>query len=105
LSTDQPPITLPSVLATAIGNPSAALVATALCIGMLHPVMNGTEMKPPPAPTSPETAPMTPPATRRPPVPGIWRDASVFLLRSICVAENATKMANSRARAAPLTSG
>ena len=36
----------------------AAEVATALWIGTLHQVMNGTDMKAPPAPTMPDSRPM-----------------------------------------------
>src|SRR5258706_15543914 len=98
-------MTLPSVLASAIGKPSAALVATALWIGTLHQVMNGTEMKPPPAPTRPDTAPITPPATKRPAVPGNCRVGRGLRLNSIRVAEKLTSSANITARAEPLTRG
>jgi hypothetical protein len=96
---------LPSVFATAIGKPSAALVATALCMGTLHQVMKGTEMKPPPAPTRPDKVPIAPPATKRPAVPGICRCGEGCLLRNICVAEKPTKAAKRNASARPLTSG
>ena len=41
-----------------MGKPSAALVATALCMATLHQVMNGTLTKPPPAPTMPDNSPI-----------------------------------------------
>ena len=72
----RPPIRLPTVLAAAMGKPSAALVAIAWWIGTLHHVMNGTETNPPPAPTSPDSAPIAPPMARRPPVPGSCRLAA-----------------------------
>jgi hypothetical protein len=45
-----------------------------LWIGTLHQVMNGTETNAPPAPTSADSKPMTPPAPNVPCGPGSWRD-------------------------------
>ena len=59
-----------------MGNPSAALVATALWMGTLHQVMKGTLTKPPPAPTRPDRKPITPPAAIWPAPPGIWREGA-----------------------------
>ena len=69
----------------------------------LHHVMNGTEMKPPPAPTRPEMKPMAPPAPRLPAGPGIWRLGAGLRLMSICVAEKLTKTANTSASVLPLS--
>ena len=65
------------------GESSAALVATALWMGTLHHTMKGTLTKPPPAPTSPERKPITPPAASCPAVPGNWREGAGLRLRSI----------------------
>jgi hypothetical protein len=88
---------LASVPESAIGNPSAALVATALWMRTLHQPMNGTDRKPPPAPTIPDTVPITAPAPNIPARPGSSRVACGFLFHSICVAENATNSANTSA--------
>ena len=58
---DQPLTMYPSVLASAIGNPIAAPVATALWIRTLQRVMNGTARNAPPAPTNAEANPMPAP--------------------------------------------
>src|SRR5574343_594738 len=91
-----------TTLANAMGKPRAALVATALWMGTLHQVMNGTLMKPPPAPTKPETNPMPPPAPHWPQVPGMVRLGAGFLSSNIWVAENPTNRANTQAKACPL---
>ncbi|MNN57442.1 hypothetical protein D3C81_1724320 [compost metagenome] len=57
--------------------------------------MNGTEMKPPPAPTRLEIRPMTEPTPTMPGVPGSRRAAGGRRLRSIWSAEKPTKTANS----------
>src|ERR1035437_7229744 len=88
------------VPASAIGKPSAALVATALWILTLHHVMKGTETKPPPAPTKPDKMPITPPAATMPRDLGRSRDAADFLSSSIWVAEIATNTAKNIANAA-----
>ena len=75
----------------------AALVATALCILTLHQLMNGTDRKPPPAPTSPATVPMTVPAASMPGALGSSRAGDGFLLRIIWVAEKATNRLNTSA--------
>ena len=67
---DSPATTKPIVPATAIGNPSAADVATQFRILTLHAVMNGTDRKAPPAPTMLEISPMPPPTAKSPPLPG-----------------------------------
>src|SRR6218665_36378 len=98
-----PLITYPSTFANAIGNPSAALLATALWIGTLHQDMKGTLTKPPPAPTRPDRNPITPPAATWPAAPGRWRVGAGFLSRNICVAEKLTNRAKKIARKAPLS--
>ena len=64
----------------------------------LHQVMKGTEMKPPPAPTSPDNTPITVPAPSMPGGGGNSRVGLGFLSNSICVAENPTKIAKNIAR-------
>ena len=61
-------------------------------------------MKPPPAPTRPETKPITPPAASCPPALGICRLGFGFLSRNICVAEKPTNSAKKIASAVPLSS-
>src|SRR3954465_14373283 len=81
------------VPASAIGNPSAADVPTASWIFTLHHVMNGTEMKAPPAPTSDDTPPIAVPTPKVPAGPGRVRLGLGLRFSSICVAEKATKTA------------
>src|ERR1035437_8795922 len=88
------------VPASAIGKPSAALVATALWILTLHHVMKGTETKPPPAPTKPDKMPITPPAANMPRGPGSSRDAAGFLSSRLLGAEIATNPAKNIANPA-----
>ena len=61
---------------------------------MLHQVMNGTETNAPPAPTIDDSQPIATPTPNVPAGPGRVRLGSGRRLRNICVAENATKIAN-----------
>ncbi|MCY1546430.1 hypothetical protein D9M68_824260 [compost metagenome] len=71
----------------AIGRPMAAEVPTARCMLTLHQVMNGTERKPPPAPTSCDSVLMVAPTPISPAVPGRLRLGLGLALRNICTAE------------------
>ena len=63
----------------------------------------GTETNAPPAPTSPDSKPMAPPAAVAPSGPGIWRLGWGLRLISICVAEKPVKAAKPSASAVPLS--
>src|SRR5512147_21071 len=84
----------PIVPAAAIGNPSAADVATALWILTLLQTMNGTEMNPPPAPTRLEMNPIPEPTPNIPAPFGSSREGLGLRSSSICSAEKPTKTAN-----------
>ena len=78
---------------SAIGKPKAALVATAFCILTLHQIIQGTEIKPPPAPTKAERIPIAMPMKNLPIVPGKLRSGRGDLFKNILNAENPTKAA------------
>ncbi len=83
-----PAHTYPTVPATAIGKPQAALVPTACWIGTLPRVRNGTVRKPPPAPSNADSPPISVPMPNMPPPPGSRPPAAAGFCRSICVAMN-----------------
>src|SRR5690606_28324310 len=64
--------------AMAIGNPQAAEVATACCIGTLRQTRKGTVSEPPPMPKIADAQPITPPAAVSVGLPGIPRLALGF---------------------------
>jgi uncharacterized membrane protein YfcA len=78
-------------------------VATALCMATLHQAMKGTLMKPPPAPTSPDKKPISPPANHCPLAAGICRLGLGFLSKNIWVAEKPTNRPKKMASELPLS--
>ena len=83
----------------AIGKPSAADVATALWIRTLWRPRYGIEMKPPPAPSRLDIAPMPAPTPNKGAFPGSSRPGMGLLTISIRVAENQTNTPNTAANA------
>ena len=87
----------PTVPAAAIGNPSAAAVATALWIFTLCRPRYGIEMNAPPAPSRLDTAPMPAPTANSPCLPGSSRPGTGLVPMKIRVAESQTKTPNTAA--------
>lgn len=69
----QPLTKYPNDPAIAIGNPIAAEVPTALWALMLHQIINGTDIVPPPIATNAEMLPIDAPTNDIPTLPGSFR--------------------------------
>ena len=80
------------IVGSLVGPQVVGGMSTALWILTLHQVMNGTDRKPPPAPTMLETSPIAPPTPKSPTLPGSSRVGLGLRSSSICVAENATNV-------------